>query len=1025
MAQLPSQFDRYAENTDLIQALLESGLQLGTNTFADIKEITSTYDKNPIKGLLGSGNKELADAFTKRQEANRPPTYTPTQQTQDIQKAIMEQYLQPTIEKLGELGNTWAARNPNAAESISGYFNDPRVKQTGKLAVVAAPILERLSRTLMDANFGDNLRGASGGNKQEGFILPAEEAIKRTDKAGMTDLSTKLAINHQIAQQMQADGASPLEIAQKTEFHPIPNKQGRDDLVWEVPGRTTQTDIKPSRTGRADGYDKFSDYYKNDLLYKIVPELKKTGIDYTDEARVGEGWFNRIFDRAHLGTDATARGNIGLKDKDIADMFDAGIHEISHKGQQLFNMNRGGSPSNFSDGKHLSPVDRLLGKPQPAYQEIAEALRKGEQADFLLNEYPELRPSPKKALQEVADQQKAFKEEGWGDPFGLTDKSAGKILADDFRNKTSTKFQKYHQLAGEASANADMQRNWMTDAARLAKPYGEHMAEMGGVINPRMLRFKQDGAIPFGDAQKIIEDAFTGSKLKSTGSDALGKRYDVDGGTMSVMENSKWSPRPNSLTNIEVDENMRGKGIASKLMDGVLENYDLDTISSAASNPITVKMLYDRGLRPYGDKDASLEDALKQMREQSSVTMHTPEKTKGVTEIEDAIQFPDNQRGMIQLLGGDIYGEPDADWLQKLSGALIATQGGNQNRIRDYITPPERQAFDPRFDKRVNEQAKLAGMETRFDRSPTDIPEVSIFDYEGYPIVSSMADRTISQGNMTGIRGVELDRPIPTFGGQGHPFMPENVKKGQAWASGVEPVKDLMGVADELYKQYGKSPLLVPWRMAPTGGDFSTTTGETMLGYASKNMDATTKKELDKSIEDFVSVGTWDKKAQKQKNAGKVIGKWSGVDDPKSVEQWRNAPDSLRKELKNMMNVKYRNKGGLGIGEARLAGSDPGQLKAPDAGVENISRIDVGRPVIQESGHPSYPKGVPGEGLGRLKEDFSIFNIMDALVKERGMNRGRVRNPSARDKRAMQMKAYGGILDEKTLRRIEDALMGK
>jgi len=154
------------------------------------------------------------------------------------------------------------------------------------------------------------------------------------------------------------------------------------------------------------------------------------------------------------------------------------------------------------------------------------------------------------------------------------------------------------------------------------------------------------------------------------------------------------------------------------------------------------------------------------------------------------------------------------------------------------------------------------------------------------------------------------------------------------------------------------------------------------------------------------------------------ISGWKGVDDPSSIEAWRNAPDSLRKELMNAMDVEFRDRGGLSIGEARLAVTDPDQRFAMDGGIQNVGQIFGGQPAIIGSGHPSYPAGVPGQGVGRLDQiDMSIFDLIpDARI---GSDQVLVReavdptNPNPEALRALQMKPYSGVVTEDILKTLD------
>ena len=304
-------------------------------------------------------------------------------------------------------------------------------------------------------------------------------------------------------------------------------------------------------------------------------------------------------------------------------------------------------------------------------------------------------------------------------------------------------------------------------------------------------------------------------------------------------------------------------------------------------------------------------------------------------------------------------------------------------------------AFDPRYDPRVQEQARIREMTRDIQLNPnaTNAPAVSLADFEGRPFITSMADRTAAGGKLVGIDDVAFNRPVELMGGQDYMFN----NPGQVWASAQGPVKQLMQQAAEIKQVTGKDPLYMPWRMAPTGGDFAAMTGETMLAYADAAMGKTQKKQLDRSIKKFLP-------------------DWSGVSDPASVEQFRNAPDKTRKAIKQMMDVNFRDKGGLNIGGARLAVSDPAQLAAQEGGVMNVGEIFAGRPMVMESGHPSYPRGVPGQGLGTLSEDRNIFELLPEVAKARGIKDPT--SPGATDLRALQMKPYSGVITNELLKRL-------
>lgn len=299
-------------------------------------------------------------------------------------------------------------------------------------------------------------------------------------------------------------------------------------------------------------------------------------------------------------------------------------------------------------------------------------------------------------------------------------------------------------------------------------------------------------------------------------------------------------------------------------------------------------------------------------------------------------------------------------------------------------------AFDPRFDPRVEEQAKLSRLTTDVTERVTNVPQISLVDLIDRPFITSMSDRT-GVGLLNKINDIELNQPVNMQGGQ--PFMFNN--PGMVWSSGRQPAKQILDEAQIIKQVTGKDPVYIPWRMAPTGGDFATMTGESMLAYADAAMNKTNKRKLDRMIKGFIP-------------------DWSGVGSDKSIEQFRAAPDKVRKAIKQQMDVNFRDLGGLSIGQARLSVADPRQLTGKDAGVMSVGEIFADKPLIIGSGHASYPVGVPGRGIGQLKEDVNIFQLMPNVVKARGIPDPTA--PRATDIRALQMKPYAGMINEELLR---------
>jgi hypothetical protein len=305
--------------------------------------------------------------------------------------------------------------------------------------------------------------------------------------------------------------------------------------------------------------------------------------------------------------------------------------------------------------------------------------------------------------------------------------------------------------------------------------------------------------------------------------------------------------------------------------------------------------------------------------------------------------------------------------------------------------------FDPRYDQRVGEQQRLQDLivEKMYAPQP-DVPQLKLSDLEGRDFITSMSDRTDAGGVIQSINGVELASEQPLLGGQDFMFW----NPGKVWASQKGAVTKNMNAAE------GDDVLFIPWRMAPTGSDFSSMTGGTMIRYAQSNMDKATKKHFDAVIRG-------------------IDDSWAGLDSEDAVGSFQAMPDKHRKAIKSAMDVQFRNRGGLNIGEARLSIADPRQTNARDAGIMNVGELHGSKPVIIDGTHPDYSDNMPGVGLGTLEDQpMTIFDLIpDARI---GENQRRVGdavdplNPADADIRAMQMKPYRGTITPEILKKLQD-----
>jgi len=321
----------------------------------------------------------------------------------------------------------------------------------------------------------------------------------------------------------------------------------------------------------------------------------------------------------------------------------------------------------------------------------------------------------------------------------------------------------------------------------------------------------------------------------------------------------------------------------------------------------------------------------------------------------------------------------------------------------------DRAEFDPRF---------YPGGKLRVKDSPeyranvidtgTMIPQerLALQDLEGRPYFTTMSDRTAAGGLLEGIGNKPLAHPIRLTGGQD--YMRDDT--GELWASAKGVVPDMVKTARQLEDQYGVPPVFMPWRMAPSGGDFAHMTGQTMLSWAAGNMPKVYKKQLDADMRKFVP-------------------DWAGVDDPKSLEQYGALSDTQRKSAMNMIDVEYRNKGGISQTQARLAVADQSQLLSPVSGFQNVGEVDLQRGVLEGGGNATYPYGLAGKYLGTLDTDVTAMDLNPeryarALKKDGTFDAG-PQGPDFLDtraapRRAMEVGYWGGLIDEPLLRSLSE-----
>jgi hypothetical protein len=281
------------------------------------------------------------------------------------------------------------------------------------------------------------------------------------------------------------------------------------------------------------------------------------------------------------------------------------------------------------------------------------------------------------------------------------------------------------------------------------------------------------------------------------------------------------------------------------------------------------------------------------------------------------------------------------------------------------------------------------------------LPEIAPFnieDYEGYPIMSSMSDRAAAGDVLLSVNDIPVN--VNRRGGQDYMFDPLNA--GRVWASDAAVVTGrgdtrMQTMAENLRKRYGKDPLFAPWTMAPTGVDYSTMTGETMLQYAKNNMGKGVLRGLNKDIK-------------------QIIPDFPGIDSDSAIASFYSSSGDQRKKVIQLLDKNYRDKGSLTSGEARLSVTDPSQYMARDGTLRNVGIVDAAAGARADSAHPTYNMALSGEGVGRFQQPVQVYELFPQAAMLMGID---PMNPPRNALRALEMKPYSNLITEDIIRGIQ------
>lgn len=330
-----------------------------------------------------------------------------------------------------------------------------------------------------------------------------------------------------------------------------------------------------------------------------------------------------------------------------------------------------------------------------------------------------------------------------------------------------------------------------------------------------------------------------------------------------------------------------------------------------------------------------------------------------------------------------------------------------QQRPSAYTVKPSQVATDPRIEKRKKEQQKIQDLELEIQpRAMEEPPTESIYDLEGRGILTTMSDLSAAGDEVLAVNNVRLRRPFSRQGGQG--FIFEN--PGEVWAADKINANTILEAAEELERQTGKPAILAPFTMGPLSSMFSHHPRGLQYAYADAALDA-------------------PEKAVLAQNIRSILPDWTDFSDPDAYMTFMRAGGKRRGQLNKLMD-QFRDRGGLGQGEAVYGTTDLDQLGAPMLALRNLGEVDT-RFGLSESKNPAYSSGVPGQGRAKLKEEnLGALSLFPALMEQYGyqtpfdfpvgVNKG-VASPL----RSFQLKPQPTIITDKVLRFLDDLRVQK
>lgn len=272
-----------------------------------------------------------------------------------------------------------------------------------------------------------------------------------------------------------------------------------------------------------------------------------------------------------------------------------------------------------------------------------------------------------------------------------------------------------------------------------------------------------------------------------------------------------------------------------------------------------------------------------------------------------------------------------------------------------------------------------------------NLPNKSIFDYEGFPWIASQSDLTRAGGALSEVGGQKLAELVEMLGGQDFMALPNSVKNNLIWASANTPINKLVDAAKTAKDAFGKDPLYLPFAMKPTGMDFSKQVTETMIQAALANLTPKQIAMANKQIRKDSKLQPPTPEGQPKPPIQYINTDFEGIETKNILD---GTTGDQRKEIARILDRDFRKEGGqltkkssaiydanslgsISLPQARIANTDPYQTNKEALTLRNVGIVDTDNAFRKVSGHPTYPNALGGTADARLKENLSLLDIFD------------------------------------------------